>query len=137
MTTEMLRRIISDRSGNLEEDLEDIVALHEAILDYFRRLGVGEIEMRDQLQRDRLLDSANQIFAMADTVRINLVPLEDEWRERGLHPKAAMWQYAFITMITVLAPTVGSMATGQTASDKFLLRLFYFTIIAGYGWLAL
>ena len=58
------------------------------------------------------------------------------FRESGLHPKAAMWQYAFITMIAVLAPTVGSMATGQSASDKFLLRLVYFIIIAGYGWLA-
>ena len=56
--------------------------------------------------------------------------------EGGMHPKAAMWQYAFITMIIVIAPTVGSMATGQSAPDKFLLRLLYFIIIAGYGWLA-
>lgn len=41
-----------------------------------------------------------------------------------------------ITLIIVLAPTVGSMATGQSASDKFLLRLVYFIIIAGYSWLA-
>lgn len=58
------------------------------------------------------------------------------FREGGMHPKAAMWQYAFITLIIVLAPTVGSMATGQSASDKFLLRLVYFIIITGYSWLA-
>ncbi len=58
------------------------------------------------------------------------------FRAGGMHPKAAMWQYAFLTMITILGPTVGSMASGQSASDKFWVRLVYFAIIAVYGWLA-
>lgn len=58
------------------------------------------------------------------------------FRAGAMHPKAAMWQYAFITMITVLGPTVGSMASGQSASDKFFVRLVYFAIVAVYGWLA-
>ena len=58
------------------------------------------------------------------------------FRNGGMHPKATMWQYALITMITLLGPTVGSMASGQSASDKFWLRLVYFVVIAVYGWLA-
>jgi hypothetical protein len=58
------------------------------------------------------------------------------FRAGSMHPKATMWQYAFITMITVLGPTVGSMASGQSASDKFFVRLVYFGIVAVYGWLA-
>lgn len=54
----------------------------------------------------------------------------------GMHPKAVMWQYAFVTMITVLAPTVGSMASGQSAADKFWLRILHFLFIALYGWFA-
>lgn len=58
------------------------------------------------------------------------------FRGAGMHPKAVMWQYAFVTMITVLAPTVGSMASGQSAADKFWLRILYFLFIAIYGWFA-
>lgn len=54
----------------------------------------------------------------------------------GMHPKAVMWQYAFVTMITVLAPTVGSMASGQSAAGRFWLRILYFLFIALYGWFA-
>ncbi|WP_028580558.1 DUF2955 domain-containing protein [Desulfogranum japonicum] len=58
------------------------------------------------------------------------------FKNAGMHPKAAMWQYAFITMMTVLAPTVGSMANGTSASDKFWLRLAQFFFVALYGWVA-
>jgi len=58
------------------------------------------------------------------------------FRDGAMHPKAAMWQYAFITMLTLLGPTVGSVASGQSASDKFWVRLAYFVIITVYGWLA-
>ncbi len=55
---------------------------------------------------------------------------------RGSHPKATMVQYAFVTMIVVLAPSVGSMASGDSSSDRFWVRLLYFFIIALYGWCA-
>lgn len=54
----------------------------------------------------------------------------------GLHPQSAMWGYALITMIVVLAPTVGSMASGQSSAERFWLRLVYFFVVAFYGWFA-
>ena len=47
-----------------------------------------------------------------------------------------MWQYAFLTMIIVLAPTVGSMASGQAAADRFWFRQLMFLTLAVYGYLA-
>jgi hypothetical protein len=58
------------------------------------------------------------------------------FKGEGVHPKAAMWQYAFVTMILVLAPTVGSMAKGQTAADRFWFRQCMFLGLALYGYLA-
>jgi hypothetical protein len=51
----------------------------------------------------------------------------------GMHPKGAMWQYAFITMIVILAPTVGSLASGTGAGEKFWTRMLQFFAIAAYG----
>jgi hypothetical protein len=58
------------------------------------------------------------------------------FKGEGMHPKAAMWQYAFVTMIVVLAPTVGSMAKGQAAADRFWFRQCMFLGLALYGYLA-
>lgn len=52
----------------------------------------------------------------------------------GHHPHAATWIYALVTFIIILAPSVGSMASGDSSSDKFWLRILYFLIIAIYGW---
>ena len=37
-------------------------------------------------------------------------------------------------MITLLGPTIGSMASGKSTSESFWARPVYFAIIAGYGW---
>jgi hypothetical protein len=58
------------------------------------------------------------------------------FKGEGMHPKSAMWQYAFLTMIVVLAPTVGSIAKGQAATDRFWVRQFMFLGISVYGYLA-
>lgn len=58
------------------------------------------------------------------------------FKEEGMHPKGAMWQYALLTMFIVLAPTVGSMAKGQAATDRFWFRLIMFMGLAVYGYLA-
>ena len=58
------------------------------------------------------------------------------FKGEGMHPKGAMWQYAYLTMLIILAPTVGSMAKGQAANDRFWFRQFMFMGIALYGYLA-
>ncbi len=58
------------------------------------------------------------------------------FKGQGMHPKGAMWKYAFLTMLIILAPTVGSMAKGQAATDRFWFRQFMFLGIAVYGYLA-
>lgn len=58
------------------------------------------------------------------------------FKGESMHPKGAMWQYAFVTMLVVLAPTVGSMASGTDAGDKFWFRQCYFLALAIYSWLA-
>ncbi len=52
------------------------------------------------------------------------------FKGEGMHPKGAMWQYAFLTMMIVLAPTVGSMAKGQAATDRFWFRQDMFVGLA-------
>ena len=39
-------------------------------------------------------------------------------------------------MITLLGPTISSMASGKSTSESFWARPVYIAIIAGYGWLA-
>jgi hypothetical protein len=53
-----------------------------------------------------------------------------------MRPKGDMWAYAFLTMIIVLAPTVGGGATGEAAAGKFWLRQAFFMVLALYRWFA-
>lgn len=52
---------------------------------------------------------------------------------KGMHPKASMWSYAFLTMIIVLAPALLDGQTSDGASSAFYSRLLLFIIIAIYG----
>jgi len=52
---------------------------------------------------------------------------------KGLHPKASMWSYAFLTMIIVLAPALLDGQTSDGASSAFYTRLLLFIVIAVYG----
>jgi hypothetical protein len=45
---------------------------------------------------------------------------------RGMHPDAATWSYAFLTMIVILAPAVMDSAGGGSAGLKFWDRLVMF-----------
>ena len=51
----------------------------------------------------------------------------------GMHPKGAMWSYAYLTMIVVLAPAVTDGLGSDGASSAFYTRLFLFLVIAVYG----
>ena len=55
---------------------------------------------------------------------------------KTMHPKGAMWQYALITLIIIIAPSVGTMASGDSASDRFWFRIFLFLGFSLYGYLA-
>lgn len=44
----------------------------------------------------------------------------------GMHPQAATWSYAYLTMIVILAPAVLDSATGAAAGVKFVDRLVMF-----------
>jgi hypothetical protein len=50
-----------------------------------------------------------------------------------MHPKGAMWSYAYLTMIVVLAPAVTDGFGSDGASSAFYTRLFLFLVIAVYG----
>jgi hypothetical protein len=45
---------------------------------------------------------------------------------RSMHPQAATWSYAFLTMIVILAPAVMDSAAGGPAGLKFWQRLLMF-----------
>ena len=51
----------------------------------------------------------------------------------GMHPKASMWSYAFLTMIVILAPALLDGMGGSNAGSSFYSRLFLFVVIAIYG----
>ena len=48
------------------------------------------------------------------------------FRGRSMHPDAATWSYAFLTMIVILAPAVMDSAGGDSAGIKFWERLLMF-----------
>lgn len=52
---------------------------------------------------------------------------------KGMHSKASMWSYAFLTMIIVLAPALLDGQSANGASIAFYNRLLLFIIIAIYG----
>jgi hypothetical protein len=57
------------------------------------------------------------------------------FRGPGLHPKFSMWQYAFLTMVVILAPAVLDSAIGG-GGVAIGWRLFLFLLIAVYGTVA-
>lgn len=52
---------------------------------------------------------------------------------KGMHPRASMWSYAFMTMIIVLAPALLDGLSADGASVAFYNRLLLFIFIAIYG----
>lgn len=50
----------------------------------------------------------------------------------GMHPRGAMWSYAYLTMIILVGPAVGD-ASGDGAAAAFYSRLFMFLVVAVYG----
>ena len=55
---------------------------------------------------------------------------------KGMHQKAGMWSYAFLTMIIVLAPALLDGQSADGAGSAFYSRLFLFIVIAIYGTLS-
>ncbi len=51
----------------------------------------------------------------------------------AVHPKFAMWSYAFLTMIIVLAPAVLDGQSSDGAGSAFYARLFLIMLVAVYG----
>lgn len=54
----------------------------------------------------------------------------------AVHPKFQMVQYAYLTMIVILAPAVLDGAGGSSAGAAFYSRILLFVLIAVYGTLA-
>ena len=51
----------------------------------------------------------------------------------AVHPKFEMVQYAYLTMIVILAPAVLDVVLGSAAGSAFWSRLLLFILIAVYG----
>ena len=51
----------------------------------------------------------------------------------AMHPKGAMWSYALMTMIILVAPAVSDSIIGSDVSSSFYSRLLLFLGIAVYG----
>jgi hypothetical protein len=54
----------------------------------------------------------------------------------GMHPRASMWSYAFLTMVVLIAPAVLDSASGAAAGAAFWTRLVLIGATAVYGSLA-
>jgi hypothetical protein len=54
----------------------------------------------------------------------------------AMHPKGAMWSYALMTMIILVAPAVSDSIIGSDVSSSFYSRLLLFLGIAVYGTVA-
>lgn len=54
----------------------------------------------------------------------------------GMHPQGAMWSYAYMTMILILAPAVTDGTGSNGASSAFYVRLAMFVAITLYGGIA-
>ena len=48
------------------------------------------------------------------------------FKGKGMHPDAATWSYAYLTMIVILAPAVMDSAGGDAAGAKFVERMIMF-----------
>lgn len=58
------------------------------------------------------------------------------FRGAGLHPRAPVWSYAFLTLLVLLAPAVMDVLGGSDAGTAFWTRLWLIAIVALYGTLA-
>ena len=55
------------------------------------------------------------------------------FKGKGMHPDAATWSYAYLTMIVILAPAVMDSASGSSADMAFWSRLLMFALATLYG----
>jgi hypothetical protein len=58
------------------------------------------------------------------------------FKNKGMHPEAGTWSYAYLTMIVILAPAVMDSVGGAAAGAKFLDRIVMFAGTTIYAVLA-
>ena len=58
------------------------------------------------------------------------------FKDKGMHPDAGTWSYAYLTMIVILAPAVMDSAGGGAAGAKFFDRMLMFFLTTVYAVLA-
>lgn len=90
--------------------------------------GVGAVVAWTVLQACPILTMYTLLIALA-----GLLFGTGIFKGEGMHSKAGMWSYAFLTMIIILAPTVGGGASGKSAATGFWFRQGYFLALALYS----
>jgi phosphate:Na+ symporter len=68
----------------LETRVADVQTLHDAIVDYARRVLQKKVTARDTEELERVLGAANHIQNIGDTIAINIGSLVSETQRRGL-----------------------------------------------------
>jgi phosphate:Na+ symporter len=69
---------------SLETSVDDVQVLHDAIVNYGRRLLQGKISARDTEELERVLRAANHLQNIGDTIAVNIGALVAETQRRGL-----------------------------------------------------
>lgn len=90
--------------------------------------GVGAIVAWTVLEACPILPMYTLLIALA-----GLLYGKGIFKGEGMHPKGGMWSYAFLTMIIILAPTVGGGASGKSAASGFWFRQWYFLALTLYS----
>jgi phosphate:Na+ symporter len=68
----------------LETRVADVQTLHDAIVDYARRVLQKKVTARDTEELERVLGAANHLQNIGDTIAINIGSLVSETQRRGL-----------------------------------------------------
>ena len=115
-----LERPPLDRAA-LETRVADVQALHDAIVDYARRVLQKKVTARDTEELERVLGAANHLQNIGDTIAINIGSLVAETQRRGLEVSSET-QRMMQGLLRSVGQAIGDASRAVADEDLALAR---------------
>ena len=112
-------RFVGYDAEPITSEVRDVQAIHAAILRYARQLSQTELGARDTENLESLLQAANHLSNVADTVEINIGALSRQWQERGLEAsEQTIEQFRVLTQQVANSLAIAVEAVRESDHDK-------------------
>jgi phosphate:Na+ symporter len=122
MVTESVQRADLRLSGEVEREALRVSCrssqeLSEGIVEYIRLLSRSDHSEKVGRSLERLLEATNHYYSIVDTILLRLIPMDQEWKSRGLvssHETVSMFRAFHVAVVEVMRDVTVAVEQNDT-----------------------